>query len=107
MRAASVGDLIDILFDGVDLETLDGDQFEGRIDEGIPVDDDDLSSFVHLELENFFQNSRNSAKKVRNSLITEAQCRVSLRTLQATIWPMPFVLLKRGKIRRMLNLANK
>ena len=35
-----------------------------------------------------------------------SQCRLSSRTLQLTIWPMPFILLKRGKFISMAKLAN-
>ena len=50
MREASVGDVIDIFFDVVDLETLDWDQFEGGINEGDLVGDDGLAGFVTLAL---------------------------------------------------------
>ncbi len=35
-----------------------------------------------------------------------SQCRLSSRTDQETIWPMPFILLKRGKFISMAKLAN-
>ena len=35
-----------------------------------------------------------------------SQCRLSSRTDQVTIWPMPFILLKRGKFISMAKLAN-
>ncbi len=35
-----------------------------------------------------------------------SQCRLSSRTLQLTICPMPFILLKRGKLSNMAKLAN-
>ena len=36
----------------------------------------------------------------------ELQCSVSSRTDQVTIWPMPFILLKRGKFISIANEAN-
>ena len=35
-----------------------------------------------------------------------SQCRLSSRTDQLTIWPMPFILLWRGKFSSMAKLAN-
>ena len=35
-----------------------------------------------------------------------SQCRLSSRTDQLTIWPMPFILLWRGKLSSMAKLAN-
>jgi hypothetical protein len=35
-----------------------------------------------------------------------SQCRLSSRTDQLTIWPMPFILLKRGKFISIAKLAN-
>ncbi len=35
-----------------------------------------------------------------------SQCRLSSRTDQETIWPMPFILLWRGKFSSMAKLAN-
>ena len=36
----------------------------------------------------------------------DRQCRVSSRTDQEMIWPIPFILLKRGKFIRMAKEAN-
>ena len=47
-----------------------------------------------------------SLAKAWNSLIMPSQCRLSSRTLQLTIWPMPFILLKRGKFSSMAKEAN-
>ena len=39
--------------------------------------------------------------------MTPSQCRLSSRTDQLTIWPIPFILLWRGKLSSMAKLANR
>ena len=41
-----------------------------------------------------------------NRRMMPSQCRLSSRTDQLTIWPMPFILLWRGKLSSMAKLAN-